>query len=49
MRSECRRFYTGEGIRWQFVNSPRKGNSCDMLWGKTQESIARTLEEVIGK
>ena len=49
MRSECRRFYIGDGIRWQFVNSPRKGNSCDMLWGKTQESIARTLEEVIGK
>jgi hypothetical protein len=49
MRSECQRFYADEGTRWQFVNSPRKDNICDLFWGKTQDSIVNTLEEVMGK
>jgi len=48
MRSECQRFYAGEGIRWQFVNSPRNGDTCDLFWGKSQNSILSVLKEAIG-
>ena len=48
MRSECQRFYAGEGIRWQFVNSPRNRDTCDLFWGKPQNSILSVLKEAIG-
>ena len=49
MKSECRRFYIGDTICWRFVNSPRKGDTCDLFWGKTQNSIFNTLEEIMRK
>ena len=48
MRSECQRFYVGEGIRWRFVNSPRKEDTCDLFWGKSQDNILNVLKEAIG-
>lgn len=49
MKSECQRFYSGNAIHWRFVNSPRKDDMCDLFWGKTQDSIFSTLEEVMVK
>jgi len=45
MRSECQRFYAGEGSRWRFVNSPRKEDTCDLFWGKSQDNILNVLKE----
>ena len=41
--TNCRRFYVGTAKHWRFVNSPRKGDTCDLFWGTTQDSIMEIL------
>ena len=43
----CGRFSSNEGVEWRFTESPRKGDSCDMFWGRNQQNILDKLESVV--
>ena len=43
----CMRWSTSSDIEWRFTESPRKGDSCDMFWGRNQQNILDKLERIV--
>ena len=43
----CMRWSTSSNVEWRFTKSPRKGESCDMFWGRNQQNILDKLESIV--
>jgi len=50
IKEQCKRYTAKESIlQSYFMESPIKGNKCDMYWGEQNESIFNQLKGILNK